>query len=285
MRAFSISIHVRVRMKAIIMLACLLSLTSQTSAVEVKENIRQQGQWYGYWGWNRSQYSGSNIHFEGEDHDFTLHDADAQDRQNKVSLYSIFNRYLNPEALTIPQYNYRVGYFVANNWAVSLGYDHMKYVLEQGQIVGLSGTISTPGDHTKTDPAKEEKEINGDFMNFEHTDGLNMISIETEYFHSLWNHGKDFDFALFAGAGAGLMYPKTNVQMLGYERNDEFHLAGYATSVKGGFEFTFFHNWFFRGLVKFGHVDMDDILTTNEGGKASQKFYFDEYIGAIGYRF
>jgi hypothetical protein len=266
-------------------MASLLSLVSHVSAEETKENIRQQGQWYGYWGWNRSQYSGSNIHFKGEDHNFTLHNAEAQDRQNKVTPASVFNRYLSPINLTIPQYNYRIGYFIADNWAISLGFDHMKYVLEQGQVVGLSGTISAPGDHVKTDPKRENKEISSDFMNFEHTDGLNMISVETEYFHSLWNHGKDFDFALFAGAGAGLMYPKTNVKMLNSKRSDEFHVAGYATSVKGGFEFTFFHNWFFRGLVKFGHVDMDDILTTNEGGKASQKFYFDQYIGAIGYRF
>lgn len=275
-------------MKLIVIIACLFTLMNTVRAEEVEkeiqENIRQQGQWYGYWGWNRAQYSGSNIHFKGDDHDFTLHNADAQDRQNEVTTSSIFNRYLSPTNLTIPQYNYRFGYFVADDWSVSLGFDHMKYVLEQGQVVGLSGTISTPG-FEKTDPSREEKQITGDFMNFEHTDGLNMISVETEYFYSLWNHGKDYDFALFTGAGVGIMVPKTNVKMLDYERNDEFHLAGYATSIKGGFEFTFLHNWFFRGMAKFGYTNMDDVLTTSEGGKASQTFYFDEYIGAIGYRF
>ena len=257
---------------------------NSASAEETQENIRQQGQWYGYWGWNRSQYSSSNIDFKGDDHNFTLHNADAQDRQNDVTVSSIFNRYLSPVNLTIPQYNYRFGYFVADDWSVSLGFDHMKYVLEENQIVGLSGTIDTPG-FEKTDPSREDKQFSSDFMSFEHTDGLNMISLETEYFYSLWNHGKDYDFALFAGAGAGLMIPKTNVKMLNYDRNDEFHLAGYATSIKGGFEFTFFHNWFLRGMAKFGYTNMDDVLTTSDGEKASQTFYFDEYIGAIGYRF
>ena len=160
----------------------------------------------------------------------------------------------------------------------------MKYVVEQDQVVGMSGTFSTPG-FEKTNPALEDKQISGDFLNFEHTDGLNMISIESEYFYSLWNHGKDFDFALFAGVGLGAMVPKTNVKMLNYERNDEFHLAGYATSVKGGFEVTFFHNWFFRGLAKFGYTNLGDVLTTSQGDAAAQSFYFDEYIGAIGYRF
>lgn len=257
--------------------------TSHTKK-EIKENIRQQGQWYGYWGWNRAQYSDSDIHFTGDDHDFTMHNTSAQDRQNDVNISSIFNRYLNPFALTIPQYNYRFGYFVADNWSVSLGFDHMKYVMEQGQVVGISGTIATPG-FEKPDPTRDDKVITGDFINFEHTDGLNMISVETEYFHSLWNYGKDFDFAVFAGAGVGAMVPKTNVKMLNYKRNDEWHLAGYATSLKTGFEFTFYHNWFFRGVAKFGYTNLGDVLTTSEGGKAAQSFYFEEYIGAIGYRF
>lgn len=263
---------------------CFLSFINTANAEETKENIRQQGQWYGYWGWNRSQYSGSDIHFKGKDHDFTIHNAEAQDRQNPVTAHSIFDRYLNPLFITIPQYNYRFGYYVADDWAVSVGFDHMKYVLEEGQVTGISGTFNTP-DFEKTDPVYEEKELTREFIKFEHTDGLNIIALETEYFHSLWNHGTDYDFALFAGAGAGLMYPKTNSRLLGKKRNDEFHLSGYATSVKGGFEITFLHNWFFRGIAKFGYIDMNDVLTTSDGGKASQTFYFDEYIGAIGYRF
>jgi len=271
-------------LKALLILFCLFSLVSQTNAVEIKENIRQKGQRYGYWGWNRSQYSDSDIHFKGDDHDFTLHSTSAKDRQNKVTTSSIFDRYLSPVNLTIPQYNYRAGYYIADDWAISLGFDHMKYVVEADQIVSMSGTISTPG-FEKTAASREDKKLDEDFMNFEHTDGLNMISIETEYFHSLWNHGQDYDFALFAGAGFGAMVPKTNVRMLNYKRNDEFHLAGYATSVKAGFEFTFFHNWFFRALTKLGYTNLGDVLTTSEGGKAAQSFYFEEYIGAIGYRF
>jgi hypothetical protein len=271
-------------LKVFVIIACLFSLMNSVNAEEAQENIRQKGQWYGYWGWNRSQYSDSDIHFKGDDHDFRIHNGAAQDRQNKVTTSSIFDRYLNPEALTIPQYNYRFGYFVADNWAVSLGFDHMKYVLEDNQIVSITGTISAPG-FEKTDPAPADQQLTDEFMNFEHTDGLNMISFETEYFYSLWNYGKDYDFALFGGAGVGLMVPKSNVKMLDYKRNDEWHLAGYATSIKGGFEFTFLHNWFFRGVAKFGYTNMDDVLTTSEGGKASQTFYFDEYIGAIGYRF
>lgn len=276
-------------MKALILSTCfLLTFISHSNASEPSqkstENIRQKGQWYGYWGWNRAQYSDSDIHFTGDDHDFTLHNTSAKDRQNTVSGASIINRYLNPMNLTIPQYNYRVGYFVADNWSFSLGFDHMKYVVEQGQVVGMTGTISTPG-FEKTNPSREQKVLTEDFMNFEHTDGLNMIALETEYFHSLWNYGNEFDFALLAGAGIGAMIPKTNVKMMNYKRNDEWHLSGYATTLKAGFELTFFHNWFFRGVAKFGYTNLGDVLTTSEGGTAAQSFYFEEYIGAIGYRF
>lgn len=248
------------------------------------EALRARGQIYGYWGWNNADYSDSNIHFRGNGNDFTLYDVQAKDRQTTFSSFQLYHTYLNPGRITIAQYDWRIGYFVADNWAVSLGFDHMKYVMVQDQTVDISGTIVNPG-FERPDPTRGQQQLTGDFLTFEHTDGLNMISLETEYFLPLWNLGNEFDFALFTGAGAGIMYPKSNVKLLSGQRNDEWHVAGYATSIKFGAETTLWHNYFIRILVKYGYVDMDDILTSNKGDKASQTFYFDEYIGAFGYRF
>lgn len=268
-----------------------LSPTANKALSEIadrpSENIRQQGQWYFYWGWNRAKYTDSDIKFKGDDHNFTLHNAAATDRQNKVTLHSVFDRYLNPTAITIPQYNYRFGYFIQDDWSVSIGFDHMKYVVTQGQTLKVTGTIDNAGDGytAKPNPAAEQRTLQGQFVHFEHTDGLNAITLETEKFYSLWNHNQKHDIALFAGLGGGIMYPKTNAKILGYSRNDEFHVSGYTASVKAGVELTIYHNWFFRGMIKHGYVNMDDILTTNQGGKAEQTFYYDQYIGVFGYRF
>ncbi|MAD44880.1 MAG: hypothetical protein CMI02_18360 [Oceanospirillaceae bacterium] len=246
--------------------------------------MRRQGDFYGYWGWNNATYSDSDIHFHGEGHDFTLYDVKAKDRQNDVNVHQVFHSYLNPGRLTIPQYNWRFGYFIQDNWSISLGFDHMKYVMVEDQTVNASGEINRNGivrDYSDGDT----EVLSDDFLSYEHTDGFNMISLETEKYLPLLNWQNKMDFALFAGFGAGVLYPKSNVRLLGGERNDEWHVAGYSTSVKVGFEASLWKGFFFRFLGKYGYADMDDVLTSNHGDKASQKFYYDEYIGVFGLRF
>lgn len=269
----------------------LLVLTSLFFVVDANaqiEAVRAQGLWFGYWGWNRASYSQSDIHFTGDDHDFTLHNVEAKDRQTKVGIHNIFTRYLNPAQLTIPQYNWRFGYFVADNWSVSLGFDHMKYVMTQYQTVDMTGTISRLG-YEQTDPTPHPQELTEEFLTYEHTDGFNMIALETERFFPVWswkNSSTDTkDIALFIGAGGGVLFPKSNVMLLGGKRNDEWHVAGHAWSLKTGFEANIWKGLFFRFIAKFGYADMNDVLTSNQGDKADQTFYFDEYIGAVGYRF
>ncbi len=247
--------------------------------------MRQQGQFYGYWGWNNATYSDSDIHFKGDDYDYTLHNVSASDRQTPFSIAQIFHSYLNPGRLTIPQYNWRVGYFVADNWSVSLGWDHMKYVMDQGQTVTMTGTNEREG-FEKSDPAAEDKVLSSDFLTYEHTDGFNQISLETEAYFPVWQFSEERDIALFAGVGAGVLYPKSNVTLMGGDRNDEWHVAGYSTLVKVGVEANLWKGLFVRFIGKYGYADMDDVLTSKySSDRASQTFYYDEYIGAIGYRF
>ena len=45
-----------------------------------------------HWGWNRANYSKSDIHLKGNNYDFTLHDVVAKDRQTPFS----FDVYFHP---------------------------------------------------------------------------------------------------------------------------------------------------------------------------------------------
>ena len=97
----------------------------------------------------------------------------AIDRQTKFSV----NPYLNPVKMTIPQYNFRLGYYLNDHWNVSLGIDHMKYVMVQRQVVTMNGWIG--GDHTYTGTygrtiSAAQQRLPG----FEHTDGLNDLNLE-----------------------------------------------------------------------------------------------------------
>tara|TARA_B110000971_G_C20019058_1_gene505379 strand:+ start:60 stop:410 length:351 start_codon:yes stop_codon:yes gene_type:complete len=103
---------------------CSFSQEKNTEDVKKAEKNTNKGKFFFYWGWNRANFSVSDIHFTGDNYDFTLRNVKAKDRQTPFS----FNDYLNPVNITIPQNNYRIGYFLKEHYTISLGVDHMKWL-------------------------------------------------------------------------------------------------------------------------------------------------------------
>jgi len=236
--------------------------------------------WSVSWGWNRSTYSNSDIHFKGVDHDFTLRDVQATDRPGEVSMGTIFDTYLNPLNLSLPQTNLRVAYQYSADTAIALNLDHMKYVMVQDVSAPISGQINGVAQ-------SGQQLLSENWMTYEHTDGLNIISLEIEKQRPVDWFGANYKSKVFGLAGIGIALPKSNVKMgmINQQRNDEFHLAGYSLSAGAGLEVDVWRDLFVRGTYKFGYVDLPDVLTSSRGDKASQHFTFNELIFALGWRF
>lgn len=236
---------------------------------------------YVYWGWNRGFYSTSDIHFKGENYNFTLQDVIAKDRQSAFN----FETYFSPTKLTIPQYNFRIGYFLSDQYSVSIGADHMKYVMQQNQVVKINGEIQNS--NTVYDGVYENNDLvlKPDFLIFEHTDGLNYENIELRHHHEFFTKEKA-NFSFFEGFGIGVLVPRTNTTLLNNKRYDEFHLAGYGMGVVGGLNFEFFKYFFVQTECKVGFIHMPDIRTTEfKSDRASQHFLFSQFNGVFGCRF
>ena len=120
---------------------CSFSQEKNTEDVKKAEKNTNKGKFFFYWGWNRANFSVSDIHFTGDNYDFTLRNVKAKDRQTPFS----FNDYLNPVNITIPQNNYRIGYFLKEHYTISLGVDHMKYVMVKDQTVKIDGELNHYG--------------------------------------------------------------------------------------------------------------------------------------------
>lgn len=244
--------------------------------------------WSVYWGWNRSTYTDSDIHFSGTGHDFTLRGVQATDIQTEVNLENIYKIYLNPGQITIPQTNLRVAYQWDKDTAIALNLDHMKYVVSQGQTVPMSGCYTANGTAGGMQTCNNGPQVIGDdWLNYEHTDGLNIVSLEYEKQRPVAWFGDSSTARIFGLVGLGVVLPKSNVtmHMIGQVRNDEFHFAGYSLGIGGGFEKDFLKDYFFRTAFKAGYVDLPDVLTSSRGDKASQHFYYSEWLIAAGMRF
>ena len=156
-----------------------------------------QGTLFGYWGYNRSGYSNSNIRFTGPGYDFTIKNAIARDNPEKFS-----GVYFNPSKITIPQFNARIGYYFKDHWALSFGYDHMKYVLADGNHVFLSGELD-PGVHNVWEGTYNAEPVVTDRKNFhyENSDGLNYLRFELTRTDQWLKFGERDWFALSTNAG------------------------------------------------------------------------------------
>jgi len=252
---------------------------AQLQSNNTKEN--RKGKAYVYWGWNRAWFSQSDIHFEGENYDFILADVVAKDRQSPFK----FATYFHPSKITIPQYNVKIGYFFHQNYSVTLGTDHMKYVVQGDQSVKVTGQINDQDSPYNGNYDNDNIELTADFLRFEHTDGLNYINADIRRFDELLRW-KKISLNITEGIGTGILFPRTNVTLLGKERNDEFHLSGYGFSALLGANLLFYDTFFIQTEWKGGFINMPDIRTTNSVlDKANQQFFFTQWNVVFGANF
>jgi hypothetical protein len=240
-----------------------------------------KGRLFVYWGWNIAWYTHSDISYAGSDYHFKLYDVVAKDKPTAFDA----GVYFNPEKATIPQYNFRIGYFINDHYSLSIGTDHMKYVMQSGQTVKISGKIENSA--TTYDGTYYENDfvVAPDFLLFEHTDGLNYPNIELRRSDCLLGN-KKVRLNTIAGLGIGILYPKTNTTLLGKERYDAFHLAGYGLDALVGLNAEFFKHFFIQTELKGGYINMPDIRTTkSKSDFAKQSFFFAQYNVVFGYTF
>ncbi|MCX2475115.1 hypothetical protein OQZ33_12325 [Pedobacter sp. MC2016-05] len=257
---------------------------------EHKRNFSRKGDFYFHWGYNNSWYGKSDIQFQGPNYDFKLHDVVAHDRQSRLGW-----DYLNPSLITVPQYNIRVGYFIKDNYSISIGWDHMKYVMDIPQTVAITGKIGANITPENTPTGALAGTYNGQMINvkesmltYEHTDGFNYANVEVERYDDIWvAPGGNTSLTLETGLGAGLMVPRTEAHLFGLGRNNHFSISGYGISAKVGLKFYVWKNVYLQNSTKFGATNLTRVHTTgwDEFDKASQKINYIENLTVIGFQF
>ncbi len=240
----------------------------------------KKGEFFSYWGYNRAFYSKSDIHFIGNGSDFTLNNVVAKDRPTKFNFYDYF------VGISIPQFVFNAGYFFKDNWAITFGTDHMKYVLTQNQESTISGTIASTnstgnyaGNYLNTPITIRES-----FLKYEHTDGLNYINTGIEHYKTLWkSKQKPHKFTIIPGASVAIIYPRTQVQLFNSFQSNNFHVAGWGSALHLGFRFNFLKNGFILLNNKGGFINLPSVLRKSNDYKANQYFFFLQSAISIGY--
>jgi hypothetical protein len=242
-----------------------------------------KGCFYIYWGYNREYFTRSTIHFKGPDYDMTFYNLVAHDRPSKFSA----NTYFNPVNISIPQYCFRGGYFFTDRIHVSFGIDHLKYVMDANQRAELSGVInSSVSSKYGGSYLHDTIVVSPDLLRFEHTNGLNLVTLNVDYLQPCVNIYKRKVWLKWnMGLGGCFVITKTDVAIFNDRTDNEFHLSGYSVAAHTGPRIEFW-KWGFIGFeVKGGYMNLPDVPIHNEQPKrANHQFGFFEYYGLVGFQ-
>jgi hypothetical protein len=270
----------------------IINFIGFNAVAQEKRKFSRKGEFFGNWGYNRSEYSKSDIFFKGKGYEFTLHDVVATDRPTPFKA----EIYFDITELTIPQYNLRFGYFFNDHWSISIGSDHMKYIMVDDQLASITGHISAQvsdpvinvnpayvGDYNHTPFV-----INShDFLIYEHSDGFNYAHVELDRYDRLWqakNNVQGIDWLV--GLGIGPLVPRTDAHLFTVGNNHDFKIAGYGISLKTGLRFDISRRFYLQTDLKCGFSRLNNVTTTGRSSDyAQQSIWFGEFYGVLGYKF
>ncbi len=228
---------------SLLLLLCLTLNVQAQSKKKAKKVSYNKGTLFGYWGYNRSAYTKSNLRLVGQGYDFTLKNATAHDNQSHR-----FEEYIDLGNITVPQFNGRIGYYFKNHYAISFGYDHMKYIFDDGNRVLLDGHIDPGLDTVWSGDYNNQAVItNRDNFHYENSNGLNYLHFELMRSDMLY-HTKNTKFAISTNFGIG-MGGLLSFNDFNFEQQKDMvtiSLSGYAVSAHVGLRFEFFNHFFLQ---------------------------------------
>ena len=244
-----------------------------------------QGTLFGYWGYNRSFYTKSNMTFVGPGYDFSLNGVTAHDNPEKLSKV-----YFNPSKVTIPQFNARIGYYFKHHWAISFGYDHMKYIFADKNEVLLSGVINEGVDAVSfgagtynSVPVTTDRST----FHYENSDGLNYLRFELTRTDTWLRAGKNdwFAFSTNIGVATGGLLSFNDFTFAGQKNVRTISMSGYGVSLHTGLRFEFFKHFFIQPNLGTGLNHQIKVRTrpNNASSYAKHSYGYLEFDTVFGF--
>jgi len=273
----------------------LLLILSNNSISQTKKRSRKvsnnSGTFFLSWGFNRSVYSQSNIYFSGANYGFKLANSKAQDDQSKLGSgdYAL-------NSITIPQYNFKIGYYFKKKWSLSFGLDHMKYVFSDKNFVSITGNAIVSADQFVTfgnGQSFNNVTLNGQTLTTDRNDfhysnsqGLNYIHLDLGYTKPFYSFGKKNDFIVSSvlGGGAGILLSYANILYNGVQSQNVESFSGYGLSGNAGLRFEMYKHFYVYSNLSAGffHKVREKTSLVDPNSYVSQHFMYSQIEVGIG---
>lgn len=250
----------------------ILFLLIQLSSYAQKKKAK--GEFYFSWGYNKEWYTHSNLKVSQPElgNEYILQSVKAHDHPGwDEGLFQI--------ALTIPQYNYRIGYFFndKHNLGVEINFDHTKYIIAE-QKVRVTGTK----DFKNIDTTVTFNEANG----FEYflNNGANFLlfNIMKRWNYTQSKNGK-FKLDAIGKVGLGPVIPHVQNTFFGKDNDPGFQIGGWNFGVEYALRATFYKTVYLEFANKLDYASYSNLKVYK--GTAKQNFGTYELILSLGVTF
>jgi hypothetical protein len=226
---------------------------------------------YASWGYNGEFYTHSTIHVSqaalGNDYNFVS--VKAHDHPG-------WNDGLFTRALSIPQYNYRLGFLLdeEKGWGFEINFDHTKYIFAN-QDVRIKGKLN----NRQVDSTIAFNPQNGFYYYL--NNGANFLLFNvTKKWHIIARKDEKFKLDFLGKFGVGPVIPHTQNQLFGKDNDQGFQMGGWNVGAEGSLRATFYRYVYLEFSDKLDYARYHNLNVYM--GAAHQAFGTEEMILSLG---
>jgi hypothetical protein len=253
----------------------------QTNSIQVKTGKKRSGEFYISWGYNTEWYTHSNVKIDQPalGNNFTFEDISGHDHKGWDD--GVFNK-----AISIPQYNYRVGYIFneEKGLGVEINFDHPKFIFSDGQMAHIKGTYdSKPVDKEVLFASSAPGSTDSSYYYL--NNGANFLLFNIVKRWHIWTNKKRTIILDGLGKfGVGPVIPHVQNKFFSQPPNDpHFQFGGWNVGAEGDLKFTFFHYIYLEYGNKLDYARYSGLKIYD--GTAKQAFGTYEMILSLGVTF
>ncbi len=257
--------------KVIILVVVLLPVITQAQ----QQKKERKGEFYFSWGYNKEWYTHSNVKVTQPElnNDYILRNVKSHDHIGwDEGIFSI--------PISIPQYNYRIGYFFnkKKGLAFEINFDHTKHIIQDGQQMAISGRLNG----RQTDSTINFSKSTGFYYYLNNGANFLLFNIVKRW---NWYESRNRQFKLDAlgKAGIGPVIPHVENSLFGQKNDDGFQFGGWNMGIEGAVRGTFFKHVYLEFANKLDYASYSNLKVYK--GTAKHSFGTYELILNLGYTF
>jgi hypothetical protein len=261
------------QLRVMIMGIFILSITVLSVQAQHKKKARKK-EIYFSWGYNKEWYTNSTLKINQPSlgNNYSYQAVKGNDHPG-------WNEGLFSKALTIPQYNYRLGLFLnkKKNIAVEINFDHTKFIFADQQVA-VKGTYNNKQiDSTINFNAKAGFYY---YLN----NGANFLLVNiVKRWHWLTNKKGYLKIDMLSKAGIGPVIPHVENSFFGQPNKPNFQFGGWNIGLEAAVRATLFNHVFLEYSNKLDYARYSNLKVYE--GTAKHNFGTYEMILSLGFSF